>query len=43
MKIQYKSTYASSGTISEVNVKVISVIKSDSDYDLALDCIGTCT
>ena len=31
MKIQYKLTYASSGTIYEVNVKVISVIRSDSD------------
>ena len=30
MKIQNKSTYASSGTISEVNVKIISVIRSDS-------------
>ena len=30
MKIQYKSMYASSGTISEINVKVIYVIRSDS-------------
>ena len=31
MNIQYKPTYASSGMISEVNVKVISVIISDAD------------
>ena len=31
MKIHFKPTYASSETVSEVNINVISVIKSDSD------------
>ena len=41
MKIQNKSTYASSGTISEVNVKIISVIRSDSlrEYFVRVDIL----